>query len=198
MKYPQFEWAWQHPELSRRLRHVPRKKSRQKSFDYCLSVLSAMLHVGPWSRLPLTVRWLDDDFGSSYATQVSPPLHMPIGYGKVTSRKPKDASKGKKAKLDAVAALMEKKEEEKCLLCSKSVESEDRISCVKPGCQLVAHLICLAGAFKQDEMILPVEGVCPVCDTSVLWGDLIRKKIGCNMHLDEEENNCESSDYSDD
>ncbi|XP_031781613.1 structure-specific endonuclease subunit slx1 isoform X2 [Nasonia vitripennis] len=191
-----FEWAWQHPELSRRLRHVPRKKSRQKSFDYCLTVLSAMLHVGPWSRLPLTVRWLDDEFGSSFASQVSPPLHMPIGYGKVASKKPKDASKAKAAKLDAAAST--EKKEEKCSLCSKCVESEDRLSCVQPGCQLVAHLICLAESFKRDEMILPLEGVCPLCDTNVLWGDLIRKKIGCNMHLDDEENNSDSSDYSDD
>ena len=31
-----FEWSWQHPKQSRRLNHLPLKKSSEKSFDYCI------------------------------------------------------------------------------------------------------------------------------------------------------------------
>ncbi|XP_014204863.1 structure-specific endonuclease subunit slx1 [Copidosoma floridanum] len=200
-----FEWAWQHPELSRRLKHVPKKKTRQKTIDYNLFVLSEMLKVGPWSRLPLTLRWVDDDFGQSHSTQVSPPLHMPIVYGKVVSKKPEGASnktdesekaknRGKENEIDNDA------EESVCSICSTWVDKGDRITCIKLSCRLVSHLVCLAESFTGGTgMILPVEGSCPLCHSEVLWGDLIRKKIGCNMHYNGEEDDDESDygDYSD-
>ena len=162
-----------------------------------------MLNCGPWTRLPLTVRWLEEDFGRKYDSQLSPPLHMPIAYGKVASKKPtglvilqgknKEGGELDRDKNDEVEGKM-------CSVCTGVVESDDWITCVRPSCDLIAHLICLGELFRRDGMILPVEGSCPVCQTSVLWGDLIRKKIGCKMHLDEEEEDedSEASDFSDD
>ena len=40
-----FEWAWQHPQRSRRLNGLPGKKSREKSYDYCLRLLASMLNL---------------------------------------------------------------------------------------------------------------------------------------------------------
>ncbi|XP_030759067.1 structure-specific endonuclease subunit slx1 isoform X2 [Sitophilus oryzae] len=57
-----FEWAWQHPHVSRRLHGVTKKKPREKVYDFHLRVLAEMLQVGPWNRLPLTIRWLNDEF----------------------------------------------------------------------------------------------------------------------------------------
>ena len=56
----QFEWAWQNPHKSRRLKSIDGKtKSRkEKGYEYKVRVLSMMLSSGPWNRLPLTVRWL--------------------------------------------------------------------------------------------------------------------------------------------
>ncbi|KAJ8676311.1 hypothetical protein QAD02_012098 [Eretmocerus hayati] len=192
-----FEWAWQHPELSRRLRHVPKKKSREKRFDYCLLVLSEMLRVGPWSRLPLTLRWLDDDFGQRYATHVRPPMHMPVTFGKVASK-----NNGKRRIEPVDAALFDEAKDSieepqrLCNLCGKTVLEKESIVCVKTDCGLVAHLTCLAARFAEAGTILPVEGICPFCNTCVLWGDLIRKKIGCNMHLNDDDLNepCDSDD----
>ncbi|XP_012270077.1 structure-specific endonuclease subunit slx1 [Orussus abietinus] len=176
-----FEWAWQHPAISRRLKHVPRRKSRQKVFDFCLLVLSEMLKVGPWVRLPLTLHWLDSEFADKYSYSISPPMHMPITYGSVTSKKNTTKSKKKRSEKDT---FYEAKDSlALCSLCGLIVNAEDKVTCIKSDCLLVAHLICLAEEFSKDEMILPIDGICPACKTNVLWGDLIRKKIGHNLHL---------------
>ena len=53
----QFEWAWQHPAHSRRLgKAVAKRRSKESPFQYRFRVLSEMLVVGPWCRLPLTIR----------------------------------------------------------------------------------------------------------------------------------------------
>lgn len=165
-----------------------------------------MLNVGPWHRLPLTVRWLDDDFYLKYATCISPPMHMPITHGRVISKKLdtdeakkyKSKSKSKsqkqsKSKSDVQLESQSSSEPQGgpstlyCLLCDLPVEKDEKITCVTPGCFLVAHILCLGKSFwKDDGMILPIDGMCPACNNNVLWGDLIRKMIGCNLHLSEE------------
>ena len=42
-----------------------------------------MLTVGPWCRLPLTIRWLKQEYEVSFQPQKQPPIHMPIVYGLV-------------------------------------------------------------------------------------------------------------------
>jgi len=58
----QFEWAWTKPNISRRLRHLEKKKAREPTYKYCIRVMCNMLRTGPWCRLPLTVRWLKQDY----------------------------------------------------------------------------------------------------------------------------------------
>ncbi|CAL1683214.1 unnamed protein product [Lasius platythorax] len=166
-----FEWAWQHPHESRRLKHIPKKKSMQKKFDFCLTVLSEMLKVGPWCRLPLILRWLDYEFSERYHGCISLPLHMPICYGKVISCKPKPAQ-GIKADniLSQESHLLVEESPIFCFLCGSTK------------------------VFSKDKMILPIEGTCPTCKTSVLWGDLIRKKNGCYQNLGEINTDFSSSD----
>ncbi|XP_023330016.1 structure-specific endonuclease subunit slx1 [Eurytemora carolleeae] len=90
-----FEWSWQHPQRSRRLNQLPAKKSAEKSYDYCLRILASMLKLEPWSRLPLTVRWLNPDYEREFPPSLSPPLHIPIVYGPVKSIKKKKNKEGK-------------------------------------------------------------------------------------------------------
>ncbi|XP_020280736.1 structure-specific endonuclease subunit slx1 [Pseudomyrmex gracilis] len=192
-----FEWAWQHPHESRRLKHIPKKKSSQKRFDFCLTVLSEMLKVGPWCRLPLTVRWLDYEFSKDFHGCISPPLHMPICYGKVTSCKNK---RTQRSKADDIVSKELRGEDSLmfCSLCGSIMTERDSVSCVQPKCLLIAHLICLAKMFcKNETMILPIEGSCPACRTNVLWGDLVRKKNGCYQTLRETSTDSSSSDSDD-
>ena len=45
--------------------------------------------MGPWRRLPLTVRWLRQEYQLDFPLDRQPPSHMPIAYGEVelTQRK---------------------------------------------------------------------------------------------------------------
>jgi len=149
--------------------------------NFQLTVLSEMLKIGPWYRLPLTVRWLEYEFSKDYYGHISPPLHMPICYGKVTSRKVKRAQR---TKTNDVSSNMTTKESLLfCSLCGSNMMEVDSVDCVQPNCLLIAHLVCLAKLFCKDGMILPIEGTCPACGNNVLWGDLIRKKNGCYQSL---------------
>ncbi|GAB1611148.1 hypothetical protein Ahia01_001401900 [Argonauta hians] len=80
-----FEWAWQHPTASRRLRHVPAKKSGELDYNFRLRVLGEMLRASPWHRLPLTIRWLKQDYCREFPPRLRPPGHMPFAYGPVTA-----------------------------------------------------------------------------------------------------------------
>lgn len=175
-----FEWAWQHPQVSRRLKHINKKRSRQTVFEYCLQVLTAMLNVGPWCRLPLTIRWLDSDFFKEYSSHISAPIHMPMCCRKVISRNIKKTGQPEEGS-NEVQILDESPVF--CCLCGLLLEAKESVSCIKPSCILLAHLICLANIFCKGGNLLPIEGTCPDCKTSVLWGDLIRKKLGCYKDL---------------
>lgn len=54
-----FEWAWQNPDKSKRLREIDLKKGRKESpFQFRLRIACHMLNSNPWKRLALTFRWL--------------------------------------------------------------------------------------------------------------------------------------------
>lgn len=168
-------------------------------FDYSLNVLAAMLKVGPWSRLPLTLRWLDPEFSKQLLTDIIPPIHMPISYGPVEAKKINKGKKLKKGKDEDPAGEIEENLMADILICDicyMSLIIDDKVDCLKPNCDFMAHLICLASEFNNDDKIIPIEGSCPSCKTNLLWGDVIRKKIGCYLHLDDKSKE-ESSDDSD-
>ncbi|XP_054280325.1 structure-specific endonuclease subunit slx1 [Macrosteles quadrilineatus] len=165
-----FEWAWQHPKRSRRLRELHRKKPRENQFQYCLRILLEMLRMGPWSKLPLTVRWLAEEFYQEFPVDKCPPMHMPITIGPVRSKK-----------VITSTTEVPTSSTKTCLICNETIPIEDLVQCVTPGCSLHSHLLCLASLFigNNSQNLLPVEGYCPQCNTYVLWGDIIRKRIGC-------------------
>ncbi|KAK3914087.1 Protein 5NUC [Frankliniella fusca] len=188
-----FEWAWQHPQRSRRLRHVSAKKSKESAYDYALRVVSEMLSVGPWCRLPLTIRWLVPEFEKQFAA--TPPLHMALCYGPVISKKitPKDKQKESDIESEDVPITL-------CKLCKMPCTEGDIIKCLSNSCCMEAHAICLAKVFLENDQdhLLPVVGSCPSCDNVMLWGDLIRKKKGCYQNLGNQEDVCSLSDYETD
>ncbi|EAL42010.4 AGAP002259-PA [Anopheles gambiae str. PEST] len=91
-----FEWAWQQPRVSRRLKQMPelQKKLRKESnFEYNFRILTEMLRMGPWNRLPLVVRWFADEFHREFEVGKKPPLHMPICFGRIKKVRRKKANK---------------------------------------------------------------------------------------------------------
>lgn len=76
---------------------------------------------------------------------------------------------------------------ETCHFCRLTVDRGSKLTCLGQYCNLISHIICLSEFFLKNSNgnneIVPVEGDCPLCDTHVLWGDLIRKKKGCYKNL---------------
>ncbi|KAM8881681.1 structure-specific endonuclease subunit SLX1 [Synchiropus picturatus] len=170
-----FEWAWQHPHSSRRLSHVSRRSRKESSLEFHWRVVSNMLRVAPWNRLPLTARWLKQEYRMDFEPSLQPPLHIPIAFGSV------------RAKKKSTPAGDEEDHMSTCFLCRRLVKASERLSCFHPSCEMSSHLICLAKLFLKMEPshLLPVEGECPACRRSLLWGSLIRHKHGCFGDLEE-------------
>ena len=55
-----FEWAWQNPEKSRRLKAIAlgKKERKESPFAFKIRIACHMLNSDPWRRLALTWRWL--------------------------------------------------------------------------------------------------------------------------------------------
>lgn len=169
-----FEWAWQHPKRSRRLAHLPAKKAREKMFEYNFRLLSEMLNLGPWNRLPLTVRWLRPDLKfAEFPQEKRPPNHILVMQG------PLDALKSKK--LNSKEQEDDDKEDRICSICFVSVPPEDRVQCQYSKCGAMFHIVCLAARFRaqseeETTFIIPVHGTCPVCEQLMRWGDAIANR----------------------
>ncbi|XP_028914532.1 structure-specific endonuclease subunit SLX1 [Ornithorhynchus anatinus] len=173
-----FEWAWQHPGASRRLGHVAGRGRREAAFPFHLRVLAQMLQVAPWSRLPLTLRWLRQDFQRDLTPP--PPPHVPLAFG---PPQPGPAGKSKGMAAGAGAGAY-------CSLCLRPVEDEDGpLRCPHSTCPFRAHLLCLAQDFLQGQpqQLLPLEGCCPGCKNQLLWGDLIQLHRAGRRSPEEEE-----------
>lgn len=183
-----FEWAWQHPHSSKRLTHVSRRSRKESSLQFHWRVVSNMLQVAPWNRLPLTARWLKQEYRMDFEPSLQPPLHIPITFGSVRAKK----------KLPVVE-VMEEQEETRCCLCKGTVKASEKLSCFHSSCKMTSHLICLARHFLKSEPsnLLPVEGKCPACHQSVLWGSLIRHKHGCFRDLEETTTSTSQSHWAD-
>lgn len=64
-----FEWSWQQPKVSRRLKAIKglhNKRVKETQFQHKFRILTEMLRIGPWDRLPLTIRWLSDEYCTDF------------------------------------------------------------------------------------------------------------------------------------
>lgn len=80
-------------------------------------VLTEMLRVGPWNRLPLTIRWLKEEYKMDFDVLKQPPIHMPIVYGPIPSwKKPKQNLKERESSNNDTMPL--------CSICKRHVVSK--------------------------------------------------------------------------
>uniref|UniRef100_A0A336KCT8 Structure-specific endonuclease subunit SLX1 homolog n=1 Tax=Culicoides sonorensis TaxID=179676 RepID=A0A336KCT8_CULSO len=175
-----FEWAWQKPGQSRILRHIPgieKRRPRESHFTYHLRILSEMLRVVPFCRLPLSIQWLSDDHFTDFPVERIPPMHMAIRCGRITCKRKTNEIDTEIVSSQNVVQF--------CDICDNIIENplNEMITCVNVSCKLVSHIVCLAEQFlkgNEDKgQVIPVQGKCPNCLKELLWGDLIRKKKGC-------------------
>ncbi|XP_030375753.1 structure-specific endonuclease subunit SLX1 homolog [Scaptodrosophila lebanonensis] len=170
----QFEWAWQQPTLSTRLKtfnELKRKRPRESHFDYNFRIVSCMLCIGPWHRLPLTIRWLEVGYERDFLEPL--PKQMQVVSGKVAIT----ASQRKLKSLEQPATQLWTPE---CHLCMQRIVQPERsrIGCLNATCCLTCHIICLANYMLGDEKghYIPVTGVCPLCETTFTWAALLQRK----------------------
>ncbi|VDK71532.1 unnamed protein product [Anisakis simplex] len=79
-----FEWAWQNPEKSRRLRLLTLKKGKKESaFEFRIRIVLHMLNSDPWRKLALTFRWLLPACEINFPAEMQLPAHMRIARGLV-------------------------------------------------------------------------------------------------------------------
>lgn len=173
-----FEWAWQHPASSRRLKHLSQKLRNEKQFEYRLRILSEMLRTGPWDRLPLTIQWLKQEYARGFPAQSQPPLHMPLAYGPIrvnTKGIPKKQSTNKPAQHDD-----NDDDETQCHFCGLlQSDSDSFVNCCSRECSFKSHIVCLAESREDaasSDFLLPISIQCPECLIELLWGDLVYGK----------------------
>ncbi|XP_061392458.1 structure-specific endonuclease subunit SLX1 homolog [Musca vetustissima] len=176
----QFEWAWQQPSLSSRLKVYPelkRKLPKETYFQYNFRILSRMLNTGPWKRLPLIIQWLEDEYECEFDVSIKkPPNHMEIRNGKIALELRKQSKKHQESQPKAIWAP-------ECHLCMQPIRDAERsrIGCLNNLCKLTCHIICLANHMlsadpKQKGHYIPIAGECPLCETQFLWIDLLQRK----------------------
>ncbi|KAH8877197.1 Structure-specific endonuclease subunit SLX1 like [Schistosoma japonicum] len=184
-----FEWAWQNPKSSRRLKDsLPVKKPRETSFDYRLRVLTLMLCTGPWNRLGLIIQWIKQSYARNLSEYLVPPLHMPVAFGPIETKCLEHSS----TKSTSFGT---------CHLCNIpfSVDSSVPLTCPN-SCPLGQwHLLCLANYMTQADImsasdsnhlqtsyLIPLSTPCPACsDAELLWPSLIKSwKIKTTTYRD--------------
>lgn len=170
--------AWQEPKASRRLKtiaSIQRKKPSESHFNYHFRILTEMIQIGPWNRLPLRVRWLEQSFCTEFPAGKLP-QHMKICHGAIRAKRTKvgRTQSTNQELTDAIRARTE------CHLCMEEIKNveDERVFCTNPRCKLVSHMRCLAKTCLEPGHYVPIKGTCPLCDSEFLWGDIIRKKKG--------------------
>ena len=152
-----FEWAWQNPKISVRLKMYDwQKKKTENGVQHQIRVLEKMLNVTPWNRLPLTIQWLRTE----YKIPITPPLHMPIALGPIEEQ--------------SEAGDLIEDFNQTCFICKIHISEQTGIFCVNNKCCF--HLICLAKSWTEKSVLLPISGTCPKCKHEQLWGEMIKLK----------------------
>ena len=195
----QFEWAWQHPGRSKRIRAGgPISAKRSGGFRGRLATMVAMLRLRPWCLMPLAVLVASDEAAAALEALLR---ESPLAPHICLRRAPLDA-------LDVYAHAAPQSAEEvdeeaavqRCVLCADVARSEEEggrwSSC--PHCadgSRRAHLSCLAQTFLLAEQraplgggggssggdgcggggsaLIPGGGRFPMCGCDVVWAEVV-------------------------
>eukprot|EP00698_Gefionella_okellyi_P024532 TRINITY_DN8685_c0_g1_i1.p1 TRINITY_DN8685_c0_g1~~TRINITY_DN8685_c0_g1_i1.p1 ORF type:complete len:291 (-),score=17.53 TRINITY_DN8685_c0_g1_i1:71-943(-) len=181
----QFEWAWQHPRESRKLRQVATSMTNagpQTRIKAKIRIVHEMLHVEPWSTYPLTICCLSPEHRQFWAECRQPPVHMKVETTALANIKlhnptleDSDSDPDDNDDEDAICAS-QTYEPHSCVICLEEVAKADLLGCTRPKCSMVAHIRCLSEWFLgASKRLLPTSGTCPSCRMLIPWCDVVCK-----------------------
>jgi len=104
---------------------------------------------------------------------------MPITSGSISVSKHTNTIPSKRKKINQqIQPLTEdSKSLVSCSLCNDTIQPLAYVSC--PKCSTPFHIICLSKYFLNNthqHYIIPIDGSCPSCKKSLLWGEIIQNK----------------------
>ncbi|KAI6192895.1 Structure-specific endonuclease subunit SLX1-like protein [Aphelenchoides fujianensis] len=165
-----FEWAWQNPHKSKRLRDLFLKNGTKESpFQFKLRIASHMLSVDPWRRHSRTFRWLVPAEEAPFP--LSLPAHDRVERGLV-----------QKSFTIVPQLLTDYTLMGNCGLCKRRIRSLDEyLECLNDPCRSQFHVRCwaeegLRAAGRAEIYAFPIVARCSKCSTDNRWGDLIRRQ----------------------
>lgn len=174
----QFEWQFQHPTVSRVLKHDAARLKNNGGYKYKMNVLLALLSTPLWKQLRLKVHFFDHK-AYQYFTKLSQRYDSHTFFYEQCNHEAL-SSMGKIDKRHSnfsVGALS-------CVVCQEGAVVGAMWSC--PSCAALTHVICSA----KSSGLIPTKGVCQACGICLAWVDVISRRV--DVIAGEEEESCPS------
>ncbi|KAJ3320769.1 Slx4p interacting protein [Boothiomyces sp. JEL0866] len=171
----QFEWAWQNPHKSR---HFKEKEFLGKQSErFLLSKLKAlylMLNLSHFQRWPLNLHFTLDSIYCKFISLGLVNKHVKLTIGSLQTL---EYDQNEPNQYDIY-------ESNTCTVCSGNINIEELngwLTCSERNCPMISHLFCLSNRFLDKEkestgtdMLIPLNGTCPICTIDLKWGSLIK------------------------
>lgn len=199
-----FEYCWQHPTKSVIIRDKVAQLKGLRSLAFAIGVLHVLLRAKLFSGLALTINILHREKFDAACRLVatrevaplapSPTLRIEDVTPEILAEKiPNDGREDgcleeSDIEREAEETLAAEDSLLACTLCGKALAPLRFLSCSNASqCPLRAHIICLAMWFfhfdEKPELVPSNTISCPICDTPLQWGIVIRDfKRRCNRY----------------
>ncbi|KAH9903301.1 hypothetical protein C8Q73DRAFT_46632 [Cubamyces lactineus] len=175
----QFEWAWQHPHISRHLRDndgnamFTSSGGRIKYLNANVKVARSMVSSHPYNTWPLSVRLFTDEAEKAWTKSgkdaAMPPL--PPGLIVTTELEGVDGKSGKTGSgrtgpidvmdsrftdehLRKASTVLSPGRRLRCSICRENIAHDDPLAtalCPADACRAVSHLACLSRRFLEEQ-----------------------------------------------
>lgn len=199
----QFEWAWQHPNLSRNLKDADGNGvvGRSRGLAGHIKAVRLMINSHPYSTWPLHVKLFTTEAVHAWNNAAKTYPSLPRGFKSSIELEGVDGKKESihvgsgrtgpidihdtifiKQHLETASKLRAIQSKVACTVCSSQIDfkAADPLTvalCPTSSCHAVSHISCLADNFLAHEHskgLIPRGGYCSSCNEWTLWGDIIK------------------------